>query len=355
MTTPVIVFEDGEGLVIDKPAGLAVDQPRAGGPSLTDHLDALKLGFQRLPTPVHRLDTDTSGCLLLARNPKALKRFAAAFAERSPEKSYIGLVAGSVADDSGTIDLSLAKISSKEKGWRMIAAKKGKPSITHWEKLAELTGATLLRFRPETGRTHQIRIHALAGLGAPLLGDPVYGNGKGAPRHDAARFVAYIAARGKTANCRDGPPARRFPAAGRCGRDGMDERLIDRAHALAEESFLAGSGPGGQNANKVATSVQLRVNAYALRLPPEVFRRLRDIAGSKLTNSGDLLIMANAHRTQDANRAEAREKLQELLENAHRQPRRRAKTRLNRVNKRKRLAKKKERGQVKAGRGKIEL
>ena len=131
------------------------------------------------------------------------------------------------------------------------------------------------------------------------------------------------------------------------------EAIIDRAHALAEESFLAGSGPGGQNANKVATEVQLRVNIYALRLPPPVFARLRELAGSKLTASGDLLITAKTHRTQDANRSEAREKLEALLDDAHRQPKKRAKTRLNRVGKTKRLAGKKARGAVKANRGKV--
>ncbi|MBS0473954.1 MAG: RNA pseudouridine synthase, partial [Proteobacteria bacterium] len=98
------------------------------------------------------------------------------------EKIYLGIVAGPVAGEDGTVELSLSKISSAEKGWRMIAAKKGKPSITHWRKLAEHGGNTLVEFRPETGRTHQIRVHAAEAFGHALLGDPVYGDGRGASR-----------------------------------------------------------------------------------------------------------------------------------------------------------------------------
>ena len=179
---PEILFEDGEALVIDKPGGLPIDRPRAGGPCLEDSIDDLKLGFQRAPVPVHRLDRDTSGCLLLARNPKALKRFSAAFEERLVEKRYLGIVAGELAEEEGTIALSLSKVSTAKDGWRMIPARKGKPAVTHWRKLETRGGLTLVEFRPETGRTHQIRVHAASGLGTPLLGDPVYGSGKGAPR-----------------------------------------------------------------------------------------------------------------------------------------------------------------------------
>ncbi len=129
------------------------------------------------------------------------------------------------------------------------------------------------------------------------------------------------------------------------------EPLISRALRLASESFLAGSGPGGQNANKVATEVELRVNVYALRLAPPVFARLRKLAGAKLAQNGDLIVTSKAHRTQEANRQDARDKLAALLEEAQTEPKRRAKTRLNRVGKTERLKVKKARGAVKAGRG----
>ena len=176
MTIPIL-FEDGEALVIAKPAGLPLDRPRVGGACLEDFLPGLALGFQRLPVPVHRLDRDTSGCLLLARNPKALRRFGAAFEARAVEKRYLGIIAGPPPGDHGVIELALTKVSSLEAGWRMIVAKKGKPAVTHWRLLATVGGHSLIEFRPETGRTHQIRVHAASGLGTALLGDPVYGAG----------------------------------------------------------------------------------------------------------------------------------------------------------------------------------
>jgi tRNA pseudouridine32 synthase/23S rRNA pseudouridine746 synthase len=168
-------FMDGEAIVIDKPAGLPVSQPRKGGRSLDDYLVQLRFGFQRSPLAVHRLDQDTSGCLLLARHAKAHKRFGAAFEAGTAEKVYLGIVEGDLEDDQGTIDIALGKTSTAEHGWRIVPDPSGKRAVTHWKRIATAGGRTLVEFRPETGRTHQIRVHALHGLGKPLLGDPFYG------------------------------------------------------------------------------------------------------------------------------------------------------------------------------------
>ena len=133
----------------------------------------------------------------------------------------------------------------------------------------------------------------------------------------------------------------------------MDE-TVDRALALAEESFIAASGPGGQNVNKVATAVQLRLDVFALRLTPPVFNRLKSLAGTRMTAKGEIVLTARSFRTQEANREDARKRLAEMIEAALVEPKKRAKTRVNRVGKTQRLKSKKARGTVKASRGKVE-
>ena len=133
----------------------------------------------------------------------------------------------------------------------------------------------------------------------------------------------------------------------------MDD-AVERALALVEESFIAASGPGGQNVNKVATAVQLRLDVHALRLEPAVFQRLKTLAGSRMTAKGDIVLTARRFRTQEANREDARERLTELIEEALKEPRNRAKSRVNRVGKEQRIKAKKARGTVKAARGKVE-
>ncbi|WP_242123156.1 RNA pseudouridine synthase [Sphingobium sp. Sx8-8] len=184
-----VLFIDGEAIILDKPAGLPVDAPRDGSLALENHLSSLTFGFQRWPLPVHRLDRDTSGCLLLARNPKAHKRFAAAFEAGTVTKRYVAVVDGLPEQDSGTIDLSLKKVSTAAQGWRMIPAKAGKAALTEWCKIGEQDGRALIVFTPRTGRTHQIRTHALHGLGFGIVGDQVYGSGNG-PMLLHSRFLS---------------------------------------------------------------------------------------------------------------------------------------------------------------------
>ncbi len=174
-----IIYIDAEAIVIDKPAGLPVDRPRAGGPSVAAMLGDLRFGFHRLPALLHRLDRDTSGCLLLARNPASRMRFQAAFEQHRVAKYYLALLDGEVAADEGVIELALAKVSSAEEGWRMVPDAGGKPARSPWAVVARRDGRTLVGFAPETGRTHQIRVHAASGLGVPIVGDPVYGAVRG--------------------------------------------------------------------------------------------------------------------------------------------------------------------------------
>ncbi|UVO52265.1 RNA pseudouridine synthase [Sphingomonas sp. SUN019] len=171
-----VLFLDGEALVIDKPAGLPVDRPRDGSIALENHMSNLTFGFKRWPVPVHRLDRDTSGCLLLSRNPKAHARFQQAFEQGLVSKRYVAILDGVPSGGEGEIDIPLGKVSTIETGWRMTRDPKGKSARTAWKLLAERDGRALVEFRPATGRTHQIRVHALEGLGVAVLGDPTYGS-----------------------------------------------------------------------------------------------------------------------------------------------------------------------------------
>jgi tRNA pseudouridine32 synthase/23S rRNA pseudouridine746 synthase len=173
------LYIDAEAIVIDKPAGLAVHPGPKTRESLEDYLHHFRYGFQREPLPVHRLDRDTSGCLLLARNPKAHKRFGQAFEQKKVTKSYVAILDGVPEAQSGRIDMPLGKVSTVKDGWRMVADPAGQPSVTHWRVVTARDGKAFVLLTPETGRTHQIRVHAADGIGVPIAGDPIYGSGRG--------------------------------------------------------------------------------------------------------------------------------------------------------------------------------
>jgi tRNA pseudouridine32 synthase/23S rRNA pseudouridine746 synthase len=184
-----ILFIDAEALVLDKPAGLPVDAPRRGGDSIAARMSELKCGFQRPPTAMHRLDTDTSGCLLFARTAKARATFQQAFETRAVEKYYLAVVAGELAEEQGVIEVPLAKVSSERAGWKMVKDTHGLEATTRWRRILVRDGSTLVEFRPLTGRTHQIRAHAREAFGKGIVGDRVYGVPGGPMLLHASRLV----------------------------------------------------------------------------------------------------------------------------------------------------------------------
>jgi len=126
---------------------------------------------------VHRLDRDTSGVLLVARTHAALEALARQFRERTIEKRYVAVVRGNVARDSGTIDRPIGR-HPRERKRMSVRSRRGRPSVTRWSVVERLRRATVVRLAPETGRTHQLRVH-LAAIGHPIVGDPVYGARRG--------------------------------------------------------------------------------------------------------------------------------------------------------------------------------
>ena len=174
-------------LVIDKPAGIPVHSGPGGGPHLEHWFPLLRFGLPRPPALAHRLDRDTSGCLVLGRHPKALRRLGALFAEGRIEKIYWAVVAGAPAEPEGVIDAPLLK-QTRRIGWRMEIDPAGQRAVTEYRVVGRGDGRSWLELRPKTGRTHQIRVHCAA-LGCPVVGDPAYHGPAGEPLHLHARTI----------------------------------------------------------------------------------------------------------------------------------------------------------------------
>jgi tRNA pseudouridine32 synthase/23S rRNA pseudouridine746 synthase len=176
-----VLHRDGLMLIVDKPAGLPVHRGPKGGASLEDYFDALRFGLPRAPSLAHRLDKDTSGCLVLGRHRKALAHLGLLFKHGKIGKTYWAVVEGGPQADEGTIDLALGRLD-ETRGWWMKPDPKGLPSVTTWKVLgrggAPTAELTWLALTPVTGRTHQLRVHSAA-MGWPIVGDTIYGT---APR-----------------------------------------------------------------------------------------------------------------------------------------------------------------------------
>lgn len=176
--TARVLHRDGLMLIVDKPAGLPVHRGPKGGASLEDYFDALRFGLPRAPSLAHRLDKDTSGCLVLGRHRKALAHLGLLFKHGKIGKTYWAVVERGPAEDEGVIDLPLGRLDDT-RGWWMKPDPNGLRSVTNWKVLGRAPSAfTWLALEPVTGRTHQLRVHCAA-RGFPIVGDTIYGT---APR-----------------------------------------------------------------------------------------------------------------------------------------------------------------------------
>jgi tRNA pseudouridine32 synthase/23S rRNA pseudouridine746 synthase/23S rRNA pseudouridine1911/1915/1917 synthase len=187
-----LIYRDALMLIIDKPAGLPVHAGPGGGPNLEQDLDALRFGLPNPPALAHRLDRDTSGCLVLGRQRKGLSRLGKLFQDGLVEKTYWAVTTGLPREAEGRIELPLRKITNRS-GWKMVTDPAGQKAVTDYRVLGTADGQggeklAWIECRPRTGRTHQIRVH-LAALGAPILGDRQYGRQSGQPLHLLARAV----------------------------------------------------------------------------------------------------------------------------------------------------------------------
>ena len=177
-----ILFEDTDILVLNKPTGLVV-HPAAGNPdgtlvnALLHHCDDLSgIGGETRPGIVHRLDKDTSGCIVVAKHDRAHRRLTEAFADRRIAKTYLAVVNGVPAATEGRQQNFIGRHPVDRKRMAILYDGAGKEAITEWQRLAVHQDCALIQCRLLTGRTHQIRVHMKDGLGTPILGDPIYGH-----------------------------------------------------------------------------------------------------------------------------------------------------------------------------------
>lgn len=186
-----ILYQDDSVLIINKPAGLPVHKGVGGGVTLTDYLDDLRFGLKQLPQLAHRLDRDTSGCLVLGRTPEALRRLGKLFAANQVQKTYWAVVQGQPPDAAGRIDAPLLRVqgTSGGFGFRVAVDATGQDAMTAYRVLGQgADGAySWLELSPATGRTHQLRVHC-AHIGCPIIGDDKYGL---APRNAGLMLHAY--------------------------------------------------------------------------------------------------------------------------------------------------------------------
>ena len=212
-----VLHRDGLILVIDKPAGLAVHAGPSKAPNLEECFDDLRYGLPRPPSLAHRLDADTSGVLVLGRHPKALAKLGRLFSGRDTEKTYWAVVEGSPPADEGVFDAPLLKLNTKS-GWSVKVSDKGQQSVTRYRVMGRAPGMTWLELKPETGRTHQIRVHC-AHAGCPVIGDRLYGKvAPGQQLHLQSHAIVLPLSKTKPAiSVTAPPPAHMLAALKACG------------------------------------------------------------------------------------------------------------------------------------------